>query len=182
MTGFYVVACAVAADWSNVKAGHYSGRLSLQVRGRGGSGNCLFHSFMRGVAVRRALDSDASWPYFPARYLRRMVAVFLCNHRQLVMKMKGASLGAEYGVERNDVGQYHLSYKEFIIRTLDRSFWGDDTHLYALAKMFRTTITVVNWSGERITEQRVLHDRHLSDVDIVLVYDGTHHFHGAGEW
>ena len=145
-----------------------------------GSGGCLFHAFRRGLTIRMGKDSAPGHPYFPVRYLRRMIAVWLAQNRQQVMVSKGASLSSQYGVEGGDACKHRLSFQGYLIRTLERGFWGDDTHLYALAKMFRLTITVLFWNLKTFEERRVLHSRPLSKVDVVLLYDGHSHFHAAG--
>ena len=112
-----------------------------------------------------------------------MLVVWRAQNRQQVMKTKGAALGSLYGVEGGEAFKERLSFQGYLLRSLERSFWGDDTHLYGLAKMFQVTITVLFWNkGGRgqFDERRVIHDRPMKDVDIVLVYDGSSHFHGTG--
>ena len=143
------------------------------------SGNCMFHAVRRGLNIRHSLI-DQGAPYFPARYLRRMVAIWMINTCQQVMKAKGLSLRAHYGVEGGDAYHEALSFKEYCIQTLDRQHWGEDIHLYAISKMFDLFITVLN--GPQLLEHRVHgHDVNLNEVDLVLIYNGSTHYHAAGE-
>ena len=141
-------------------------------------GNCLFHAFKGCLKVRTWADNLP--PYFPCRYVRRMVVSWMAHNRSFVWKLKSASLRSKYGVENGDYVDHPLSYKDYLRNMLKRSFWGEDVVIYSLACLFDLKITVLN--SRRLEEYRFRHNLPLHSADVVLVYNGNNHYLYAGEY
>ena len=60
----------------------------------------MFHALKGGLKLRNMTDKAA--PYFPCRYLRRMIVAYMANNRDLIWKHKEASLRGRYGLEGGD--------------------------------------------------------------------------------
>ena len=84
----------------------------------------MFHALKGGLKLRNMTDKAA--PYFPCRYLRRMLVAYMANNRDLIWKHKEASLRGRYGLEGGDDCPEPISYKEYLTRMLKRGQWGDD--------------------------------------------------------
>ena len=142
-----------------------------------GNGNCLFHAMLGCLKIRTSSDKDS--PYFPCRYMRRMVVAYMCHHRDFIWKHKEAALRGRYGVEGGDDCPDPISYREYLKRMLKRGTWGDDICIHAFACIAEIRITVFNTN--RLEEYRVRHNLTLDKVDAVLVYNGRNHYSYAGE-
>ena len=135
----------------------------------------MFHAVKGAIRVRKSSDTEA--PYFPCRYLRRQMVVFMAHNRTKMWKHKEASLRGLYGVEAE--GEEILSYRQYLIKMLNKSTWGEDVCLHALSCLFRLKITVIN--ANRLDEARYRHDLPLGAVDMVLIFNGNNHYSFAGK-
>ena len=138
----------------------------------------MFHALKGGLKLRNMTDKAA--PYFPGRYLRRMLVAYMANNRDLIWKHKEASLRGRYGLEGADDCPEPISFKEYLTRMLKRGQWGDDIILYAFACLCGVRITVVN--SLRLEEYRIRHDLPLKKVDIILIFNRRNHYSYAGKW
>ena len=130
--------------------------------------------------LRKLTDPDP--PYYPSRYLRRLVVAHMAHHRFRVMKHKGHSLKAKYGVQENDYSQEPLSYRQYLKLMLKRSTWGEDIVIYAISTLFKLKITTITCSGKRLDEYRCRHDLPVAAADVVLIHNGLNHYSFAGKW
>ena len=137
----------------------------------------MFHTLKGRLKLRNTTDKNA--PYFPCRYLRRMLVAYMANNRDLMWKHKEASLRGRYGLEGGDDCSEPISYKEYLTRMLKRGQWVDDIILHAFASLCNVRITVVN--AARLEEYRIRHDIPLKKVDVVLIYNGRNHYSYADE-
>ena len=69
------------------------------------------------------------------------------------------------------------SYMQDLLQT---TFWADEIVLRVLSIIYKLTITVIR--GDTGREERVHHNRELSEVDIVLVLTGRGHYSPAGKF
>ena len=99
----------------------------------------MFHAFKGAMKVRKLSDLES--PYFPCRYLHRQMVVFMAHNRSKMWKHK-ASLWGLYGVEAD--GEEILSYRQYLIKLLDKSTWEEDVCIHALSCLFHLKITCVN--------------------------------------
>ena len=137
----------------------------------------MFHALKGYLKLRNTTDKNA--PYFPCRYLRRMLVAYMANNRDLMWKHKEASLRGRYGLEGGDDCLEPTSYKEYLTRMRKRGQWGDDIILHAFASLCNVRITVVN--AARLEEYRFRHDIPLKKVNVILIYNGRNHYSYAGE-
>ena len=111
----------------------------------------------------------------------------MAHNRSKIWKHKSASLKSLYGLDDDD--HTPLSYRQYLIKMLNRSTWGEDVVLHALSCLFRMKITVVNANrldearypayppsgglrhGVNLQQPQPLHIRRL--VDICTVSDKT---------
>ena len=142
-----------------------------------GNGNCLFHALKGCLKLRNPTDKKA--PYFPCRYLRRMLVAHMAHNRDLMWKHKEPSLRGRYGLEGGDDCPEPISFKEYLQRMLKRGQWGDDIVLHAFASMCNVRVTVVN--AARLEEYRIRHNITLSEVDVVLIFNGRNHYSYTGK-
>ena len=91
----------------------------------------MFHAVKGCWKVRTG--GNHSSPYFPCRYLRRLVVAWMCHNRFMIWKLKRVSLESKYGVEGGDVCAHPISFKDYLRKLLNRSMWGDDVVLYSLS-------------------------------------------------
>ena len=82
----------------------------------------MFHALKGGLKLRKMTDKAA--PYFPCRYLRRMLVAYMANNRDLMWKHKEASLRGRYGLAGGDDCPDPISFKEYLIRMMKRGQWG----------------------------------------------------------
>ena len=135
----------------------------------------MFHAFKGVMKVRKLSDPES--PYFPCQYLRRQMVVFMAHNRAKIWKHKEASLWGLYGVEAE--GEDILSYRQYLIKLLDKATWGDDVCIHALSCLFCLKITCVNAS--RLDKARYHHNLPWGAVDIVLIFNGNNHYSFAGK-
>ena len=105
------------------------------------------------------------------------MVVFRAHNRAKIWKHKEASLRDLYGVEAE--GEDILSYRQYLIKLLDKATWGDDMCIHALSFLFRLKITCVNAS--RLVEARCHHNFPLDALDVVLIFNGNNHYSFAGK-
>ena len=82
----------------------------------------MFHGLKGCLKLRNTTDKNA--PYFPCRYLRRMLVAYMANNRDIMWKHKEASLMGRYGLEGGDDCPEPISYKEYLTKMLKRGQWG----------------------------------------------------------
>ena len=92
-------------------------------------------------------------------------------------KHKEASLQGLYGVEAE--GEEILSYRQYLIKLLNKATWGEDVCIHALSCLFCLKITCVNAS--RLDEAQYRHNLPLGAADIVLIYNGNNHYSFVGK-
>ena len=102
----------------------------------------MFHALKGTMKVRKLSNPES--PYFPCRYLQWQMVVFMAHNRAKIWKHKEASLRGLYGVEAE--GEDILSYRQYLIKLLDKATWGDDVCIHALSCLFCLKITCVNAS------------------------------------
>ena len=137
----------------------------------------MFHAFRVVCKLRKFSDHDS--PYFPCRYLRRQVVVYMCHNRDKIWKHKQASLRSKYGLDDDDSPP--ISYRQYLIKMLKRSTWGEDVVLHALSCLFWVKITVINAGRETLDESRYRHRLPMATADMVLIYNGNNDYSFAGE-
>ena len=98
----------------------------------------------------------------------------MAHNRDLMWKHKEPSLRGRYGLDGGDDCPKPISFKEYLQRMLKRGQWGDDIILHAFASMCNVRLTVVN--AARLEEYRIHHDITLSEVDVVLIFNGRNHY------
>ena len=103
--------------------------------------------------------------------------MFMANNRAKIWKHKEASLRGLYGVEAE--GEDILSYRQYLIKLLDKATWGDDVCIHALFCLFHLKITCVNTS--QLDKARYRHDLPLGTMDVVLIFNGNNHYSFVGE-
>ena len=130
--------------------------------------------------LRKFTDPDP--PYYPSRYLRRLVVAHMAHHRHRIMKHKGHSLKAKYGVQDNDYSAEPLSYRQYLKLMMKRSTWGEDVVIYAISTLFKLKITTITCSGKRLDEYRCCHDLPVAAADVILIHNGLNHYSFAGKW
>ena len=130
--------------------------------------------------LRKSTDPDP--PFYPSRYLRRLVVAHMAHHRFRIWKHKGHSLKAKYGVQDNDYSAEPLSYRQYLRLMLKRSTWGEDIVIYAISTLFKLKITTITCSGKRLDEYRCRHDLPVAAADVVLIHNGVNHYSFAGKW
>ena len=135
----------------------------------------MFHAFKGAIRVRKLSDPEAL--YFPCRYLQHQMVVFMAHNRTKIWKHKEASLQGLYGVEAE--GEEILSYRQYLIKLLNKSTWGEDVCLHVLSCLFWLKITVVN--ANRLDEACYHHDLPLGAADVVLIFNGNNHYSFASK-
>ena len=80
-------------------------------------------------------------------------------------KHKEASLRGLYGVEAE--GEEILSYRQYLIKLLNKATWGEDVCIHGLCCLFHLKKTCVNANG--LDEARYHHNLPLGAADIVLI-------------
>ena len=104
----------------------------------------------------------------------------MVENRQRVHKYMGLALRAAYGVP--DPTASHggpFSYKTYLVKLLERTFWGDKVVLWSVSMMWGLKITVLN--SKTLQEYRVRHDVAIKHVDVALVYNASTHYSAAGK-
>ena len=92
----------------------------------------------------------------------------------------GSALRALYEVPDPTVSHGGpLSYKTYLSKLLNKTFWGDEVVLWSIAMMWGLKITVVN--SKTLQEYRIHHDVAMRHVDIGLVYNANTHYSVAGK-
>ena len=72
-----------------------------------------------------------------------------------------------------------FSYKEYLSKLLEKTFWGDEVVLWSISMMWGLKITVVN--SRTLQEYQICHDMAMRHVDVELVYNATTHYSAAGK-
>ena len=103
----------------------------------------------------------------------------MADNRDLVWKHKEPSLRGRYILEGGDDYPEPISFKKYLQRMLKRGQWGDDIILHAFASMCNVRVTVVN--AARLEEYQICHDITLSEVDIMLIFNGRNHYSYASK-
>ena len=106
------------------------------------------------------MDGKCQLPYYPNRYFRRQVINWMIENHQKVHKYMGSVLKASYGIP--DPTASHgvpFSYKTYLTKLMDRSFWGDKVVLWSVFMMWGLKIMMVN--SKTLQEYRVHHDTWL---------------------
>ena len=150
-----------------------------------GNGNCLFVAIKKGLQVWHsgtggAVDGEHQLPYYPNWYFRRQIINWMIKNCQKVHKYMGSALKASYGIL--DPTASHggpFSYKAYLTKLMDRSFWGDEVVLWSVSMMWGLKIMVVNLKS--LQEYHVHHDVAMQHVDVGLVYNASTHYTTAGE-
>ena len=150
-----------------------------------GNVNCLFLAIKKSLQVWHsgtggAMDVKHQLPYYPNRYFRRQVINWMIENCQKVHKYMGSALKALYGIP--DPTASHggpFSYKTYLTKLMDWSFWGDEVVLWSVSMIWGLKIMVVN--SKTLQEYRVHHDVAMQHVDVGLVYNASTHYTAAGE-
>ena len=139
----------------------------------------MFSAIKRGLEVWTANSCDH--PYYPTRYFRWQVVVWLVQNRQRVWFNEHVALEANYGFEETTPSyEGPLSYKSYCRALLNKKFWGDEVVLYAVSCMWGLQITIFNsWTGQ---EYRIRHRVAMDQADVNLVLNGGTHYSVVGKW
>ena len=140
-----------------------------QLRPVEGNGNCLFATLRRLMAVPVEYTNQ---------HIRREVVLHLVTHMAnyeqdlipLIRRIYGAG-------DPLTTPQSVCSYLQDLLQT---NFWADEIVLRVLSIIFRLTITVIR--GDTGREERVCHNRELSEVNIILVLTRRGHYSLAGKF
>ena len=139
----------------------------------------MFSAIKRALGVRTANYWDH--PYYPTRYFRRQVVVWLVQNRQRVWYNEHVALEANYGFEETTPSyEGPLSYKSYCRALLNKKFWGDEVVLYAVSCMWDLRITIFN--SRTGQEYRVRHSVAMDQADVNLVLNGGTHYSAVGKW
>ena len=126
------------------------------------------------------MDGECSLPYFPNWYFRRQVIAWMVENCQQVHKYMGSVLRAAYGML--DPTASHggpFSYKTYLTKLMEWTFWGDEVVLWSVSMMWCLKITVLN--SKTLQEYRVQHDVTMKHVDVALVYNASTHYSATGK-
>ena len=99
---------------------------------------------------------------------------------QKVHKYMGLALKASYGVP--DPTASHggpFSYKTYLTKLMNRSFWGDEVVLWLVSMMWGLKIMVVN--AKTLQEYCICHDVAMRHVNVGLVHNASTHYTAAGK-
>ena len=140
-----------------------------QLRPVEGNGSCLFASLRRLMAVPMKYTNQ---------HMRREVVFHLATHVAeyeqdlipLIREIHGAG-------DPLTTPQSVRSYLQDLQQT---NLWVDEIVLRVLSIIYKLTITVIR--GDTGREERVCHNRELSEVDIVLVLTRRGHYSSAGKF
>ena len=92
----------------------------------------------------------------------------------------GSVLRAAYGMP--DPTASHggpFSYKTYLTKLMEWTFWGDEVVLWSVSMMWCLKITVLN--SKTLQEYRVQHDVTMKHVDVALVYNASTHYSATGK-
>ena len=126
------------------------------------NGNFLFSAIKKNLQVWHsgtggAMDGKCQLPYILNHYFQRQVITWMVKNCQKVHKYMGPTLKATYGIA--DPTASHrgpFSYKTYLTKLMNRSFWGDEVVLWSVSMMWGLKITVVN--SKMLQEYQVCHD------------------------
>ena len=92
----------------------------------------------------------------------------------------GSALKASYGIP-DPIASHGgpFSYKTYLTKLMDRSFWGNKVVLWSVSMMWGLKIMVVNL--KTLQEYCVRHDVAMRHMDVGLVYNASTHYTAAGE-
>ena len=115
--------------------------------------------------------------YFPNRYLRHQVVMYLVQQRAYFLATHKLYLLGQYTGTRGDPGPF--SYKAYLMHLLDCDSWGDHIVLHAISKLWEVCIMILHSSNLR--ETRICHNKALGDAKVVVVFNDQSHYNGAGK-
>ena len=76
------------------------------------------------------MDGEQQLPYYPNRYFRRQVINWMIENCQKVHKYMGSALKATYVIPDPTVSHGGpFSYKTYLTKLMDKSFWDDEVVL-----------------------------------------------------
>ena len=102
----------------------------------------MFAAIKKSLRVRHSEQRDH--PYYPTRYFRCQVVMWLVQNRQHVWFNKHISLGVNYGLEEQTATyKGPLTFMSHCRYLLQRS-WRDEVVLYTISVMIGMCITVLN--------------------------------------
>ena len=114
--------------------------------------------------------------YFPNRYLRCQVVMYLVQQRAYFLATHKLYLLGQYTGTGGDPGPF--SYKSYLMHLLDHDSWGDHIVLYAISKLWEMWVTILHSSNLR--ETRICH-KALGDAEVVVVFNDQAHYNGTGK-
>ena len=114
--------------------------------------------------------------YFPNRYLRCQVVMYLVQQRAYFLATHKLCLLGQYTGTGGDPGPF--SYKSYLMHLLDHDSWGDHIVLYAISKLWEMWVTILHSSNLR--ETRICH-KALGNAEVVVVFNDQAHYNGAGK-
>ena len=137
----------------------------------------MFAAIKKALRVRHAEQWDHL--YYPMRYLRCQVVMWLVQNWQCVWFNKHVALEVNYGQEEQTaIYKGPLTYKSYCCHLLQWSFWGDEVVLYAVSAMWDMHITVLNSKTDQ--EYRIHHNAIMDRADVNLIYNAGMHYTAAG--
>ena len=103
-----------------------------------------------------------------------------CGHLIVTKQLLSVPLKVAHGVP--DTTALHggpFSYKAYLSKLLEKTFWGDEVVLWSISMMCGLKITIVN--SRTLQEYQICHDMAMRHVDIGLVYNASAHYSVAGK-
>ena len=115
--------------------------------------------------------------YFPNRYLRCQVVMYLVQQRAYFLATHKLYLLGQYTGTGGDPGPF--SYKSYLIHLLDHDSWGYHIVLHTISKLLEVRVTILHSSNLR--ETRIHHNKALGEAEVVVVFNDQSHYNGAGK-
>jgi hypothetical protein len=84
-----------------------------------------------------------------------------------------------YGGEASKDGPF--CYRSYLWYMIQKNSWGDQGMILGASVTYNVLITVVLGNTDPVSELRIRHSRPLSEVDVVIVYDGVGHYSAVGK-
>ena len=148
--------------------------LSFQVHG---NNRCLYTLVRHSLNIQTPGYLHRDLVYFPNRYLRCQVVMYLVQQRAYFLATHKIYLLGQYTGTGGDPGPF--SYKSYLMHLLDCNSWGDHIVLHAISKLWEVRVTILHSSNLR--ETRIHHNKALGDAEVVVVFNDESHYNGAGK-
>ena len=142
-----------------------------------GNNRCLYTSVRHSLNIRMPGYLHKDLVYFPNRYLRHQVVMYLVQQRAYFLATHKLYLLGQYTGTGGDPGPF--SYKSYLMHLLDHDSWGDHIVLHAISKLWEVWVMILHSSNLR--ETRIHHNKALGNAEVVMVFNDQAHYNGAGK-